>query len=101
MSNSFGPEDLVGRMARCTCGEQKPSAEAINEPFFEYRGPGTSDKVCAVCFYYKIAHEYEASRVSPEPARATIGHDFTPLLAGYEFDTYLCADYNRHPGALD
>ena len=99
--STFTTDDLSGRTARCTCGEQKPSVDAVNEPFFEYRGPGTQDNICAKCFYAKIAHEYEAGRVSPEPAKLTRDHDFTPMREGYEFDTYLCADYDRHPGALD
>jgi hypothetical protein len=55
--------DLTGRVARCGCGEERPS-ELSREgrlAFFEYRGPGSREarERCAVCAYYECAHDPE------------------------------------------
>ena len=37
------PPDLTGRIARCSCGKEKPSSYDL--PFFEYKGDATSSNL--------------------------------------------------------
>lgn len=99
--SQFTIDDLAGRNAACGCGKAMPSIEATAQPFFQFRGPGTADDICAICHYAKIAHEYESNRVSPEPVRATRDHAFAPMVDGYATDAFYCGDFRVHPAGLD
>lgn len=76
------------RMARCTCGKVRESSPSLD--FFQARGPGTQEDTCAICRFAPIAHEWTTDRVVAEPHPATVGHEFTPMTEGYEFDTFYC-----------
>ena len=92
---------LTARVATCTCGKSLPSPDAITQPFFAYRGPGTSDELCAECPYHQVAHEFDPRRVSPEPVAATRDHAFSPRSDGFPTDSFYCGDYTKHPAGLD
>lgn len=95
------PALLTGRTATCGCGKSMPSADAATAPFFEYRGPGTTDEVCANCRYHKLAHEYDPRRVSPMPPKITRDHEFVSLVDGFPTDSFYCGDFTVHPAGLD
>lgn len=61
--------NLTGRIARCSCGEERPSSTAL--AFFEYRGPGSRDAAesCIHCRYAKVAHEYGGCFAPPSTRR--------------------------------
>lgn len=68
---------LEGRVAECAYGGAiVPSS--FDLPFFEYHGPGSMEATegCQ-CGYFKVAHEYDPRRVSPEPIKCRVG-GFTP-----------------------
>lgn len=48
--------NLAGRVARCYCGAERPSSEAL--AFFEFCGEGSrwATEMC-VCGYGRVAHE--------------------------------------------
>lgn len=93
------PEQLEGRIAKCYCGNSRPSTEAIDGrlAFFEYRGPGTEDNwnhPCKHCGYYRSAHDPVAmARNVPSNRRTIVEQGKCP---GYEprgpaaHDTYYC-----------
>lgn len=81
--------NLSERLARCHCGRTVDSSWSL--AFFEYRGPNSqaAAKHCRHCGYYEVAHRYEASRVSPEPAKQCADHTFEPH-GPYDYDIYYC-----------
>jgi len=51
--------DLTGRVARCSCGKERPSDGTGGMlAFFEYLGPGSQQAlhICKHCRYYDEAH---------------------------------------------
>lgn len=56
-------EDLEGREARCTCGDTRPSTDALDGrlAFFEFRGDGSygAETLCKHCGYADVAHTPE------------------------------------------
>jgi hypothetical protein len=75
---------LEGRLARCMCGNTRPSIESEDGSlaFFEFRGEGSpkAKQMCKHCRYYEVAHRPEKN------------HDcktFEPHGA-FEFDEYYC-----------
>jgi len=65
---------LEGRIATCAYGEHGAKPSSPDLAFFEYRGPGSrsAEDTCE-CGYYRGAHAFEASRVSPEPIKCSVG----------------------------
>lgn len=88
------PVDLTGRMARCSCGAERPS-DKDRLAFFEYRGPGSSFavEICA-CGFYRSAHEPEECRKRVRGNQQTVVE--SGRCAGFtsqgphEFDSYYC-----------
>lgn len=77
------------RMTRCaSCKTERPSSERDRLPFFEDRSAAPAD-TCAVCRYKKCAHEYDKTRVRPEPP-VQCRHEFMPMVEGFAVDTYYC-----------
>lgn len=74
--------DLTGRVARCSCGNTKPSSYDL--AFFEYRGEGSksAEQTC-VCGYDKAPHDPD------NPYHHNIKcRDFRPR--GPKDDLYYC-----------
>lgn len=88
-----GPE-LIGRMAKCSCGRTEPS-HAKDRAFFEYCGPGSKEatETCK-CGFYWCAHvaQYMARNV-PSNRKTVVEQGkctgFVPRGA-QEFDRYYC-----------
>ena len=77
---------LEGRIARCGCGQERPSAHSL--PFFQYRGEGSRDaqERCKQCGKYEVAHHPGCSAVSPDQYER---HPFEPH-GPFEFDGFYC-----------
>jgi hypothetical protein len=86
--------NLTGRIAMCGDHAPRPSTDRANLFLFVFRGPGSVEatEICGTCRFHRIAHEYDATRVRPEPHPATIGHDFTPI-GPRDTDTYVCISH--------
>lgn len=75
------------RMARCGCGEERPSSPDL--AFFEFQGPGShhAEERCKHCFYSLTAH-----LLSPVPAHL-VGqidtHEFEPR-GDVGYDRFYC-----------
>ena len=58
--NDLTPEILTNRVAKCHCGETRPSVDALDGKlaFFEYRGPGSDTEAnnCAACGDHAVTH---------------------------------------------
>ncbi|MCA1782018.1 MAG: hypothetical protein LC679_07545 [Intrasporangiaceae bacterium] len=67
----------------CDC--ERPSSPSL--PFFEDRSPGTQVDRCVTCGKFRIAHEYDPTRVRPEPVSK---HPFVPMTEGYPYDSFYC-----------
>lgn len=79
--------NLEGRTARCSCGRTRASSPDLE--FFEYRGPGSpSATESCRCGFYKVAHEYDETRVSKQPIKCRVG-GFSPR-GDIGTDLYYC-----------
>lgn len=81
-------EKLTGRVARCSCGREEPSDADLFALEFQGAG-GESERHCAECGYYEVAHGevVYGGVLRPHPIAGT--HEFRPR-APLSFDTYYC-----------
>lgn len=81
--------DPTTRVARCGCGNERPSSPGL--AFFQFRGEGSRDALaaCKTCWLYEVAHVVDPTRVDSRPHPETIGHAFEPHGA---FDVDLFYD---------
>ncbi len=76
------PEHLIGRKAKCRCGETRPSARDLG--MFQFRGEGSDDaSLCRVCGCYASVHTPGAVIRGCEP------HEPEPI-GPREFDSFWC-----------
>lgn len=75
------------RLAKCGCGVEAPSSYKL--PFFKSHAEGTgeAEDICK-CGYHRVAHEYDASRVSKEPIVCRVGGFAKRGDRG--FDSFYC-----------
>lgn len=75
------------RLARCFCGTESPSSYKL--PFFKDHADGTGEaEDHCKCGYHRVAHEYDASRVSKEPIKCRVGGFVKRGDRG--FDAFYC-----------
>jgi hypothetical protein len=89
--------EAKARVARCTCGRERPSDPSL--PFFEYRGEGSASAHHCVCGYAECAHDPDYMEVAcvhgPDgKRRPTVVEQgrcdgFTPRGA-WDHDTFYC-----------
>lgn len=81
-----GP-DLRGRLAKCSCGNSRPSDASL--AFFEYRGPGSDVAAtdCKHCGYHEAAHNPEVKK--GHWREQFICDHFEPH-GGYDHDIFYC-----------
>jgi hypothetical protein len=77
------------RMARCTCGEERPSSERDRLFGFTDRTINSdwSQKHCRQCGMTERAHHPGCSEVQPDRYQR---HQFEPRHEAAEFDTFYC-----------
>ena len=80
------PPDLMGRLARCSCGNTKPSSVSL--AFFEYLGPGSPESLeyCKCGYGIKV---HQLPRPLPGHLQGRLCDTFTPRGPS-EFDHYYC-----------
>lgn len=69
------PPNLTGRIAKCGCGNEKPSS--LDLPFFEYCGPGSWSASICTCGFAESAHESGTHKIACKNynPRGDIGYD--------------------------
>jgi hypothetical protein len=84
---------LVGREARCTCGQTAPSTKALDGylAFFEYRGEGSrsATEQCKHCGYYDCAHGNSEDKELRNVVEEGKCPGFEPK-GDWGYDTYYC-----------
>ena len=91
---------LAGRMARCHCGKERPSTEALEGKlaFFEYQGEGSkrAEDTCRHCRYYEVAHGSGAAEDRAKgyrPRRDVVAEGDCPGFEShgpFDKDIYYC-----------
>lgn len=80
--------NLEGRTAKCTsCGKERPSSTEL--AFFTFRGEGSREATeSCKCGFFEVAHQYDATRVYPEPVDCP--HGGFVAKGPQETDTFYC-----------
>jgi hypothetical protein len=80
---------MTERMARCYCGETRPSSE--REKLFGFTDLSDTSawarETCRHCGKFEVAHHPGCSQVRPDQYER---HAFEPREKGREFDSYYC-----------
>jgi hypothetical protein len=83
--------DLTGRVARCSCGAERPSSFEL--AFFEFRGEGSkaATQACAHCGYFAVAHGPDAPRRNHgQSAVERAGCPGFEPHGSWDYDIYYC-----------
>jgi hypothetical protein len=78
--------DLTNRMARCYCGEERPSSKDL--PFFQFCGVGSLEASSCKCGFYEVAHHPDPNSVRKKGIPCDVG-GYTPK-GDQGWDKFYC-----------